>query len=231
MDRRVLVIEDELSIRKVLEYELSTAGFEVDMEGDGESGVRQALDGDYGVILLDVMLPGLDGFSVCRELRQAGIRSHVIMLSARDDEFDRVLGLDSGADDYMVKPFSSKEVVSKVKAVFRRRELDASVGVLKSGKRRVSYRNLVIDQDKFEVYVGDQLVEFTLKEYELLNFFVENKGRTLSRDVLLDELWGVSYYGETRVVDVHVFKLRDKLKMHGFVIKTVRGVGYILEDE
>lgn len=233
MNGKVLIVEDELSIQKVLEFEMKQAELEVALASDGEVGFELAKTGIYDVIILDVMLPKKDGFSVCRGLRELGIHSHIIMLSARDDEFDRVLGLDNGADDYMIKPFSAREVVSKIKAILRRK---ASHDSQKSKQRiddgqKLVYKDLIVDLDKFEITAAGNLLEFTLKEYELLKFMIQHKGRALSRDFLLDELWGLSYYGETRVVDVHVFKLRDKLKPYDILIKTVRGVGYLLEDD
>ena len=173
------------------------------------------------------MLPKRDGFSVCKELRNRGNSIYIVILSARDDELDRVLGLDVGADDYMTKPFSSREVVSKVKAIIRRREV-LSAG---KGKSYLSYQRIRLDSSRFEVLIDDQVVDFTLKEYELLEFLIQHKGQALSRDVLLDRLWGFEYDGDTRIVDVHIFKIRDKLKPYGIKIKTIRGVGYMLEDE
>ena len=233
MKVKVLIIEDELSIQKILEFELKQANFDVVLASDGEVGFEFAKTDRYDVIILDVMLPKKDGFSVCRELRELGISSHIIMLSARDAEFDRVLGLDNGADDYMVKPFSSREIVSKIKAILRRKAKNNAQEIVasKGAENKLVYKELVIDLDKFEVKAAGNLLEFTLKEYELLKFMIQHKGRALSRDLLLDELWGMSFYGETRVVDVHVFKLRDKLKSYDVSIKTVRGVGYLLEDD
>ena len=233
MNGKVLVVEDELSIQKILEFEIKQAEIDVELASDGEAGFELGKTGEYDVIILDVMLPKKDGFSVCRGLRESGIHSHNIMLSARDDEFDRVLGLDNGADDYMVKPFSAREVVSKIKAILRRKASSSSQqNTARIGdENKLVYKDLVIDLDKFEVKAAGNLLEFTLKEYELLKFMVKHKGRALSRDLMLDELWGMSFYGETRVVDVHVFKLRDKLKLYDILIKTVRGVGYLLEDD
>jgi len=232
MNGKILVVEDEISIQKILEFEIQQAGFEVDLAGDGAIGFEKARTGEYDVIILDVMLPKKDGFTVCRELRELNINTHIILLSARDAEFDRVLGLDTGADDYMVKPFSVREVVSKIKAVMRRKEKsEKSVKLSATESRKLTYKSLVVNLDKFEVKVDGKLLEFTLKEYELLTFMIQNKGRVLSRDMLLDQLWGMTFYGETRVVDVHVFKLREKLKAYGISFKTVRGVGYLLEDD
>ncbi|MDE5977785.1 MAG: response regulator transcription factor [Turicibacter sp.] len=227
MSQRVLVVEDEISIQRILQYDLNQSGFSVDLASDGEEGLQKALANHYDVMLLDVMLPKRDGFSVCKELRNRGNLTYIVMLSARDDELDRVLGLDVGADDYMTKPFSSREVVSKVKAIIRRREV-LSVENIKSC---LSYQQLKLDSSRFEVLIDGQVVDFTLKEYELLEFLIHHKGQALSRDVLLNRLWGFEYDGDTRIVDVHIFKIRDKLKPYGIKIKTLRGIGYMLEDE
>ena len=227
MSKKVLVVEDEISIQRILQYDLMQSGFSVDLASDGEEGLQKALADEYDVMLLDVMLPKLDGFSVCKELRNRGNSTYIVILSARDDELDRVLGLDVGADDYMTKPFSSREVVSKVKAIIRRRDV-LSAG---KGKSYLSYQRIRLDSSRFEVLIDDQVVDFTLKEYELLEFLIQHKGQALSRDVLLDRLWGFEYDGDTRIVDVHIFKIRDKLKPYGIKIKTIRGVGYMLEDE
>ena len=227
MSKKVLVVEDEISIQRILQYDLMQSGFSVDLASDGEEGLQKALADEYDVMLLDVMLPKRDGFSVCKELRNRGNSIYIVILSARDDELDRVLGLDVGADDYMTKPFSSREVGSKVKAIIRRREV-LSAG---KGKSYLSYHRIRLDSSRFEVLINDQVVDFTLKEYELLEFLIQHKGQALSRDVLLDRLWGFEYDGDTRIVDVHIFKIRDKLKPYGIKIKTIRGVGYMLEDE
>ena len=227
MSKKVLVVEDEISIQRILQYDLMQSGFSVDLASDGEEGLQKALADEYDVMLLDVMLPKRDGFSVCKELRNRGNSIYIVILSARDDELDRVLGLDVGADYYMTKPFSSREVVSKVKAIIRRREV-LSAG---KGKSYLSYQRIRLDSSRFEVLIDDQVVDFTLKEYELLEFLIQHKGQALSRDVLLDRLWGFEYDGDTRIVDVHIFKIRDKLKPYGIKIKTIRGVGYMLEDE
>ena len=227
MSKKVLVVEDEISIQRILQYDLMQSGFSVDLASDGEEGLQKALTNQYDVMLLDIMLPKRDGFSVCKELRQRGNSTYIVMLSARDDELDRVLGLDVGADDYMTKPFSSREVVSKVKAIIRRKE------VLSTSKNKsyLSYQCIKLDSSRFEVLVDDNVVDFTLKEYELLEFLIQHKGQALSRDILLDRLWGFEYDGDTRIVDVHIFKIRDKLKPYGIKIKTIRGVGYMLEEE
>ena len=227
MGKKVLVVEDEISIQRILQYDLMQSGFLVDLASDGEEGLQKALANQYDVMLLDIMLPKRDGFSVCKELRQHGNSTYIVMLSARDDELDRVHGLDVGADDYMTKPFSSREVVSKVKAIIRRKDVLSA----KENKTYLSYQQIKLDSSRFEVLVDEQVVDFTLKEYLLLEFLIKNKGKALSRDILLDQLWGFEYDGDTRIVDVHIFKIRDKLKPYGIKIKTIRGVGYMLEDE
>lgn len=231
---KILVVEDEISIQRILEFELKKSGLDVDTASDGEEGLQLGLSGAYDVILLDVMLPKRDGFEVCKELRLKNINSHIVMLSARDEEFNRVMGLEVGADDYMTKPFSSREVTSKIKAILRRKQMAPSsvpVEEKTSSAQYLTYKNLKLDTNKIEVWAGEARLDFTLKEYELLAFLMKNENKALSRDILLDHLWGVEYFGETRVVDVHIFKIRDKLKPFGVKIKTVRGIGYMLEGE
>ena len=227
MGKRVLVVEDELSIQRILQYDLMQSGFIVDLASDGEEGLQKARRNSYDLMILDVMLPKRDGFSVCKELRKEENPVYIVMLSARDDEFDRVMGLDVGADDYMTKPFSSREVVSKVKAIMRRKGMHHQ----KACTERLSYQQLILDQRRFEVLINEEVIDFTLKEYELLEFLIHHQGQALSRNLLLDRLWGYEYDGDTRIVDVHIFKIREKLKPYGIKIKTIRGIGYMLEDE
>lgn len=227
MGKRVLVVEDELSIQRILQYDLMQSGFIVDLASDGEEGLQKARRNSYDVMILDVMLPKRNGFSVCKELRKEENPVYIVMLSARDDEFDRVMGLDVGADDYMTKPFSSREVVSKVKAIMRRKGMHHQ----KACTERLSYQQLILDQRRFEVLINEEVIDFTLKEYELLEFLIHHQGQALSRNLLLDRLWGYEYDGDTRIVDVHIFKIREKLKPYGIKIKTIRGIGYMLEDE
>ncbi len=227
MGKRVLVVEDELSIQRILQYDLMQSGFIVDLASDGEEGLQKARRNSYDVMILDVMLPKRDGFSVCKELRKEENPVYIVMLSARDDEFDRIMGLDVGADDYMTKPFSSREVVSKVKAIMRRKGMHHQ----KACTERLSYQQLILDQRRFEVLINEEVIDFTLKEYELLEFLIHHQGQALSRNLLLDRLWGYEYDGDTRIVDVHIFKIREKLKPYGIKIKTIRGIGYMLEDE
>jgi len=231
MNKKILIVEDDLTVVKTLESEMKQAGLEVDVASDGKLGFALALTTDYDVIVLEIVLPKMDGLTLCRKLRDRNIDAHILMLSARADEFDRILGLETGADDYMGKPFSPREVMAKIKAVLRRRdkEMNQHLGIADSGY--LQYKNVTIDLNRFEVKIAGDLLELTLKEYELLTFMIRNKGRVLSREILLDNLWGLSFHGGTRVVDVQMCKLRDKLNKYGILIKTVRGVGYLLEDE
>jgi len=221
---KILVIEDEQSIQKLLTYDLTQAGYEVDNAYDGMNGLKKAKENDYDLIILDLMLPKLDGLEICKQLRKENNDVYIIMLTARDDEIDKIIGLESGADDYMTKPFSPREVLARVKAGLRRQKLNSTEEHL------ITLGSLVIDLNRHEVFVNGKLIPLTRKEYDLLLFLIKNKGIALSRDVLLETLWGFEYDGDTRIVDVHIFKLREKLTGSNVVIVTKRGIGYMLEE-
>jgi len=221
---KILVIEDEQSIQKLLTYDLTQAGYEVDNAYDGMNGLKKAKENDYDLIILDLMLPKLDGLEICKQLRKENNDVYIIMLTARDDEIDKIIGLESGADDYMTKPFSPREVLARVKAGLRRQKLNSTEEHL------ITLGSLVIDLNRHEVFVNGKLIPLTRKEYDLLLFLIKNKGIALSRDVLLETLWGFEYDGDTRIVDVHIFKLREKLTDSNVVIVTKRGIGYMLEE-
>ena len=218
---KILIIEDELSISKMLEYDLKQVGYDVETAYDGLEGLKMAKEQDFDVILLDLMLPKMNGIEVCKALRKSGSTSHIIMLTAMDEEFQKVEGLDVGADDYVTKPFSPRELTARIKAVSRRKSRDLGGDVLK-------YHAIELYPSSYEVLVDAEKVELTLKEFELLEFLINHKGKALSREQLLTKLWGYSYDGDTRVVDVHIFKLREKVALLQENIKTVRGVGYKL---
>jgi two-component system, OmpR family, alkaline phosphatase synthesis response regulator PhoP len=222
---KILVIEDELSIQKLLTYDLKQAGYQVDVASDGLEGYKRAMDGQYDLVLLDLMLPKMNGIEICQKLRQEKNDVYIIMLTARDDEMDKVTGLDAGADDYMTKPFSPREVIARIKAGLRRKS------TIEMNNDIIMIGNVKIDSKRHEVYVGNELVSLTFKEYELLLFLTKNKEIALSRDILLEKLWGFEYDGDTRIVDVHIFKLRDKLSQGTIKIVTIRGIGYRLEEE
>lgn len=216
---RILIIEDEKSIQRMVEYDLKQMGYEVDSALDGLEGYKKASAKVFDVILLDLMLPNMNGMDICKKLRDEGNNSYIIMLTAVDDEYNKIQGFEVGADDYVTKPFSPKELAARIKAGLRRQDSSKNEDVL-------IYENIKIYRSSYEVLQGSEKVVLTLKEFDLLVYLVLNKGKALSRDQLLTNLWGFSYDGDTRVVDVLVFKLREKLDSHAQFIKTVRGVGY-----
>ena len=216
---RILIIEDEKSIQRMIEYDLQQMGYEVDTALDGFEGYKKGSSTMYDVILLDVMLPNMNGMDICKKLRSEGVNSYIIMLTAVDDEYNTIQGFELGADDYVTKPFSPRELTARIKAGLRRQGVTKNEDVLQ-------YGDITITQSSYEVFLGTTKIELTLKEFELLVYLVINKGKGLSRDQLLTNLWGFSYDGDSRVVDVHVFKLREKLDPKAEFIKTVRGVGY-----
>ncbi|HJF33406.1 MAG TPA: response regulator transcription factor [Sporosarcina psychrophila] len=228
--RKILIVDDEQPIRTLLEYNLKQAQYETITAADGEEAVLKSEMEKPDLILLDLMLPKMDGIDVCRTLRQRGLDIPIIMLTAKGDELDKVLGLEIGADDYMTKPFSPREVVARVKAVLRRSGEWAGqveeTGVLTSGL-------LTVHAEQYEAYLDKVVLEFTPKEFELLVYFMQNKNRVLSRDQLLSAVWNYDFAGDTRIVDVHVSHLREKIeentKKPAF-IKTVRGIGYKFEE-
>lgn len=216
---RILIIEDEESIQRLIAYDLKQLGYEVESAIDGFEGYKKASTFNYDVILLDLMLPNMNGMDICKKLRDEGNESYIIMLTAMDDEFNKIQGFDVGADDYVTKPFSPRELTARIKAGLRRQAKTPQEDVM-------YYENLKVIQSSYEVYQNEEKIDLTLKEFELLVYFIVNKGRALSRDQLLTNLWGFSYDGDSRVVDVHVFKLREKIDPKANWIKTVRGIGY-----
>lgn len=217
MNGTILVVEDEQSIASLVRTYLERDGFQVVHVRNGEDALIELPRHPVRLIVLDIGLPGIDGFEVCRRVR-AKSRTPIIMLTARDDEVDRVAGLEVGADDYVSKPFSPRELVARVKAVLRRTEPSNDTTLLTLGP-------IALDVAAREVRVEGTEVELTAKEFDLLRHLMENPGVVLSRQVLLDRVWGMSYPGETRTVDVHVGQLRKKLRLPD-AIRTVRGAGY-----
>ena len=216
----VLVVDDEPNIADLIELYLAREGYRVVKAGDGEAGLRAVAEHRPRLVVLDVGLPDIDGLEVCRRLRQNSTIP-VIFLTARDSEVDRVLGLELGADDYVTKPFSPVELVARVKAVLRRTDQVGGAEVIAAG-------DVAVDLGRREVRVRGEAVAFTTKEFELLQFLAEHPGLALSRQQILDGVWGYDWFGDSRTVDVHVAQLRKKLD--GAVqIDTVRGVGYRLE--
>lgn len=225
MSNLILVVEDEKSISDILKLNLEKNGFRVSTAYDGEEAVNKALGENPDLILLDVMLPKLDGFSVCKKLRET-LSTPIIMLTAREEEVDKVLGLELGADDYMTKPFSLRELMARVKANLRRTQLtnkpDAESKILEFG-------DLIIDTEKYEVRKKGTSIDLTFREFELLKFLATRSGKIFTREVLLNKVWDYEFYGDVRTVDVTIRRLREKIEDNPSVptfIMTKRGVGY-----
>ena len=224
---KILVVEDEDSFSDALSYLLGREGFEVAVAATGPAAITEFDKGGADLVLLDLMLPGLSGIEVCRQLRT---RSNVpiIMLTAKDSEVDKVVGLELGADDYVTKPYSSRELVARIRAVLRRRGDEAAVtdGILAVGPVRM-------DVERHKVSINGTDAAFPLKEFELLEFLIRNSGRVLTRTQLIDRVWGSDYFGDTKTLDVHIKRLRAKIEKdpaNPVLIQTVRGLGYKFED-
>ncbi|QCX32566.1 response regulator transcription factor [Caloramator sp. E03] len=225
---KILIIDDESNIVELIKYNLEMNGYKILYAFDGNEGLKIAKDEKPDLILLDVMLPGIDGFEMCKLIKKDKEIEQIpiIMLTAKGEEFDKILGLELGADDYITKPFSVRELLARIKAILRRNKKEESTKVLK-------FDNLVIDFDKHEVLKSGNKVDLTLKEFELLKILILNKGKVLTRDFLLDKIWGYEYYGETRTVDVHVRHLRQKIEdddKNPRYIETIRGIGYKFKE-
>ena len=228
---RLLLVEDEPGLQLTVSDRLMSEGYEVDTAGDGESGLAQATSGAFDLIVLDVMLPKRDGFDVCRTLRQRGITTPILMLTARGQVVDRVVGLKLGADDYLTKPFEAMELLARVEALLRRAGQTPAPAAPpgSAGSARYAFADVVVDVRKAEVTRNGAPVELSAKEFHLLRYFLEHRGATLSRDELLQEVWGYEHTPSTRTVDVHVAWLRQKLEVNPKVpqiILTVHGLGY-----
>jgi two-component system alkaline phosphatase synthesis response regulator PhoP len=224
MAKKILIVEDEPGLRLTLSDRLRSEGYEVDTASDGLQGEAKATNGSFDLILLDVMLPGKGGFDVCRDVRQHGTTTPILMLTARGQTIDKVLGLKIGADDYLTKPFETMELLARVEALLRRHGLPAA-----TSPASYSFGDVKVDVRRTEVYKGGEEVPLSAKEFQLLKYFLENRGDTLSRDVLLHEVWDYDSTPTTRTVDVHVAWLRQKLEDNAKQprwILTVHGLGY-----
>lgn len=222
--KRILLIEDEKNLVRFIQLELEHEAFVVKAANDGKTGLELALQEEWDLILLDVMLPEMNGIEVCRRIRAAK-KTPILMLTARDSVEDRVSGLDSGADDYIPKPFAIEELLARIRAVFRRMELEGN-----AQHAQLSFQHIKVDLDARLVYKDKQLVELTKREFDLLVMFMKNHHLVLTRDMLLDQVWGFDSLVETNVVDVYVRYLRNKLDHTGenSCIQTVRGIGYVM---
>jgi Response regulators consisting of a CheY-like receiver domain and a winged-helix DNA-binding domain len=226
-NEKILLIEDELKIARFIELELKYEGYIVTKEHDGRAGLEKALNENYDLIILDVMLPSLNGMEVLRRLRQTKDTA-VIMLTAKDEIMDKVQGLDLGADDYMTKPFAIEELLARIRVALKRNK-----STITEVYTTIKLNNLTINLDKYSVSYLDQNIDLTKKEYDLLLFLAQNKNIVLSREKILEVVWGYDYLGDTNVVDVYIRYLRSKID-DNFNIKliyTIRGVGYVLKHE
>lgn len=224
--KKVLIIEDEVKLARFVELELTYEGYQVIVSNDGREGLELFYKIKPDIILLDLMLPNLTGIEICRRIRKTS-SVPIVILTAKGDVIDKVLGLDSGADDYVTKPFAIEEVLARVRVAIKRNEANSkSSNIIKIG-------DIVIDKSKRTVKVNDELVELTKREYELLIYLILNKNVVTTRDQILDEVWGYNYVGETNVVDVYIRYLRTKIddKYNIKLIHTIRGVGYFVKDE
>ena len=223
--RRILVVEDDPDISTLVELHLADAGYEVELEANGKAGLERALDHTLDLVILDIMLPGVDGLEICRRLRTEKPELPILMLTARTTELDRVLGLEMGADDYLTKPFSVRELVARVKAIFRRMEaFDTQPQATK-----LTHGPVEIDADSRRVLIEGEPVELTAREFDLLTFFARHPGRVFTRGQLLDKVWGYTHEGYEHTVNTHINRLRRKLETdpsHPKFILTVWGVGY-----
>lgn len=225
---KILIVEDESKIARFVELELKHEGYEVAIAGDGQTGLELALSGEVDLVILDVMLPMLSGIEVCKKVREAESDVPIIMLTAKDDVMDKVVGLDTGADDYMTKPFAIEELLARIRVALHRRE-----GKKKNKTSIISIGKLTLDCKKYEVYYEEEQVPLTKKEFQLIHYLMLHKNEAVSREELLSNVWEYDYLGDTNVVDVYIRYIRQKidLKYDVKVVNTVRGVGYIIKDE
>ena len=233
MSERILVVEDDPTLQETLAYNLTRQGYLVDTAGDGQTAIESARENIPDLVVLDIMLPILDGFEVCRILRQESNVS-ILMLTARDDEIDRVIGLEMGADDYLTKPFSMREFLARVKAQLRRVRLDREeIGIQALQDREIlQFDNLILDLTRREVRIDETPISLKPKEFELLLFLAKHRGQVLTRELILERVWGWDFSGGSRTVDVHVRWLREKIEpdpAQPVRIITVRGAGYRFE--
>ena len=229
--KKILIVEDERAIVEILKFNLAREGYETLEALDGEAGLQLGLTGDPDLILLDVMLPKMNGFDICAQLRDAGSTVPIIMLTAREEETDKVFGLEAGADDYMTKPFSMRELLARVRANIRRRSLD--LNARKSVGKLIEAKGLTIDPATFSVMRNGQAVDLTQKEYDLLLYLIQERGVVFSREDLMQKVWNYDYYGDMRTVDVTVRRLREKIEDDPGKptrILTRRGAGYYFSE-
>ena len=231
--KTILAVDDESSILDLLKFNLEKEGFNFISAEDGEEGINKVLNEKPDLLLLDVMIPKMDGLSVCKKIRQENINIPIIMLSARGEEIDKVLGLEIGADDYITKPFSPREDIARIKANLRK--FDKNKSVEEEQKNQIAVGSLILDLDKFEAIVrGTTVTDLTRREFEVLKFLAQKPGQIVTRETLLEKVWGYEYYGDIRTVDVTVRRIREKIEKNTSnpkIIITKRGVGYYLANK
>ena len=224
--KKILIIEDEAPISNIIKFNLKKEGYEVDTAFDGGEGLKKALKGDADLILLDIMLPVMDGFEVCKQVREKS-NVPILMLTAKEEEVDKVLGLELGADDYITKPFGMRELIARIKANIRRTSFQD--GTAEEQEDVKEFGNLQLDMNRYEIRKNGETLDLTLREFELLKYLAERENKVFSREQLLEEVWGYEYYGDIRTVDVTVRRLREKLEDDPGdpkYIVTKRGIGY-----
>ena len=230
MEKKVLIIEDDKDITELVEIHLRDFGYSLDKAFDGESGLSKALSGSYDLVLLDLMLPKLEGLEVCKKIREQNKALPIIMITSRSEEMDKILGLELGADDYIVKPFSIRELIARVKANLRSKEAIKEEISKESGpKSELQIGDLKIDFNKRKVILGEHIIELTAKEFDLLSHFAQHPGRSYSRAELLNAVWGYQFSGYEHTVNSHINRLRNKIEKNPaepIYIKTVWGIGY-----
>ncbi len=229
--KKILVVEDEKKIARFLQIDLNHNGYNTDVENNGRRALDKIIQGSYDLILLDVMLPEMDGMTICKRVREVS-DVPIIMLTAKDDVADRVQGLDLGADDYITKPFATEELLARIRNVFRQREREPKIDEFNEDYK-LTFRDIELSPARHIVKVKDETVELTKKEFSLLEYMIKNKSLVLSRDQILRDVWGYDYLGDTNVVDVYIRYLRTKIdeKFGEHYITTVRGIGYSLREE
>ena len=234
--KTILIVDDEKPIMDILVYNLKKEGYETLEAADGATAVDIALDKKPDLILLDIMLPGMDGLTVCKKIRNT-LNIPIIMLSAKDEEIDKILGLELGADDYITKPFSVRELMARIKANLRKSEIaktEKNNNPQQENGHRIKVGQLELDLEKFEVRIGKTIIDLTLREFEVLKYLASQPGQVVTREVLLEKVWGYEYYGDIRTVDVTVRRIREKIEKDSNLPKmliTKRGVGYYIADK
>lgn len=224
MKGNILIIEDEIKIARFVEMELNYEGYKVTKVHDGRQGLMKARNEEFDLILLDIMLPSMNGIEVLRRIREKS-EVPVIMLTAKDETMDKVTGLDMGADDYITKPFEIEELLARIRVALKRKKI--------TKKEELRYKELLMDLEGYNLSYNGENIELTKKEFELLRYLLENKNRVLTRDKIIETVWGYDYFGDTNVVDVYIRYLRSKIddKYNQKIIHTLRGVGYMIKDE